>query len=157
MSDGNSRGTKRHRIDGPLPQTAAPPQAAATATDVRLNGRLRELVGSKYAKLESLGKEVLVRYLKERGDIIEVELMKVRVEPFGGAGVEVTLERGGSKVLDLKKALEEVEGTSRFDQQLSLVSKAGSGEKGSATPLSDDVVLSDGSCLALCVAGKMWL
>ena len=100
MSDGNSRGTKRHRIDGPPPQTAAPPQAAATATDVRLNGRLRELVGSKYAKLESLGKEVLVRYLKERGDIIEVELMKVRVESFGGAGVEVTLERGGSKVLD---------------------------------------------------------
>ena len=157
MSDGNSRGTKRHRIDGPPPQTAAPPQAAATATDVRLNGRLRELVGSKYAKLESLGKEVLVRYLKERGDIIEVELMKVHVQPFGGAGVEVTLERGGSKVLDLKKALEEVRGTSRFDQQLFLVSKAGSDEKGSATPLSDDVVLSDGSCLALCVAGKMWL
>ena len=80
MSDGNSRGTKRHRIDGP------PPQTAATATDVRLSGRLRELVGSKYTKLESLGKEVLVRYLKERGDIIEVELMKVHVEPWGGCG-----------------------------------------------------------------------
>ena len=119
MSDGDSRGTKR-------PRTDPPPQTIATATHVRLSGRLRELVGSKYTKLESVGKEVLVRYLKERGDIVEVELMKVHVESFGGAGVDVTLERGGSKVLDLKKALEEVRGTSRFDQQLFLVGEAGS-------------------------------
>ena len=149
MSDSDSRGTKRPRTDAP------PPQTTATATHVRLSGRLRELVGTKYTKLESVGKEVLVRYLKERGDIVEVELVKVQVEPFGGAGVEVTLERGGSKGLDLKKALEEVRGTSRFDQQLFLVGKAGSGEKSSASPLSEDVVLSDGSHLALCVTGEL--
>ena len=122
---------------------------------MRLSGRLRELVGTKYTKLESVGKEVLVRYLKERGDIVEVELVKVHVESFGGAGMEVTLERGGSKVLDLKKALEEVRGTSRFDQQLFLVGKAGFGEKSSASPLSEDVVLTDGSNLALCVTGEL--
>ena len=147
MSDSDSRGTKRPRTDGP-------PQPTATATHVRLSGRLRELVGTKYTKLKSVGKEVLVRYLKERGDIVEVELVKVHVESFGGAGVEVTLEKGSSKVLDLKKALEEVRGTSRFDQQLFLVGKAGSGEKSSAAPLSEDVVLSDGSHLALCVTGE---
>ena len=52
------------------------------------------------------------------------------------AGVEVTLDNGQSKVLDLKKALEEVRGTRRFDQQLFLVGKVGSGEKSSAAPFA---------------------
>ena len=82
--------------------------------------------------------------------------MSVSVESFGGAVVKVTLEKGASKVLDLKIALEEARGTSRFDQQLFLVAKAGSGEKSSTTPLEDDVILADGNSLALCVVGKRY-
>ena len=119
--------------------------------DVKLCPELQQLLGGrKYAKLSELTREVLLKHVQRKGEVVGVKLMQVSVEQFGGTGFGVVLEEGtADKVRDLKRAIEEEQGTPRRHQALFLLD--GSGKATSDVPLGDGVALVDESSLVLCV------
>ena len=145
---GKQRGSKRARTDD---------RGGASEkedVDVKLGDGLRKMMGRIFVKESELSRALLLRFLKDQGEVREVELIKVKCTMMGGHSFELPLE-AKSKVIELKQAIEEGEGISRFDQQMFLVSKEGQkSTKPSEVPMKDGEVL-DASCnLALCVDGE---
>ena len=125
---------------------------------VALPDGLRALMGGrKFCPQEELTREVLLQYLKGKGDIREVEgLLDVTVQTMTGKSFDVVLESGSTARIGLLKSeIEEAEGTPACRQDLFVLREgevAAAEEEGSAVPLADDFVISDSCTIALCVA-----
>ena len=124
---------------------------------VALPDGLRALMGGrKFCPQEELTREVLLQYLKAKGDIREVDrLLDITVQTMTGKSFDVVLESGSSALIGLLKSeIEEVEGTPACRQDLFVlrVGEAAAAEEGSAIPLADGFVISESCTIALCVA-----
>ena len=144
-----SKGSKRQRTEE---------NEEEETQHVALPDGLRVLMGGrKFCPQEELTREVLLQYLKAKGDIREVEgLLDITVQTMTGKSFDVVLESGSSALIGLLKSeIEEVEGTPACRQDL-LVLREGAAavaeEEGSAVPLTDDFVISESCTIALCVA-----
>ena len=123
---------------------------------VALPDGLRALMGGrKFCPQEELTREVLLKYLKAKGDIREVDgLLDITVQTMTGKSFDVVLESGSTAQIGLLKSeTEEAEGTPACRQDL-FVLRVGeaAAEEGSAVPLADDFVISESCTIALCVA-----
>ena len=111
--------------------------------------------GRKFCPHGEPMREVLLQYLKAKGDIREVDgLLDVTVQTMTGKSFDVVLESGSTAQIGLLKSeIEEAEGTPACRQDL-FVLRVGeaAAEEGSAIPLADDFLISDSCTIALCVA-----
>ena len=123
---------------------------------VALPDGLRALMGGrKFCPQEELTREVLLQYLKEKGDIREVDgLLDITVQTMTGKSFDVVLESGSSAQIGLLKSeIEEAEGTPACCQDLFVLRDgAAANEEGSVVPLADGFVISESCTIALCVA-----
>ena len=125
---------------------------------VALPDGLRALMGGrKFCPQEELTREVLLQYLKVKGDIREVDgLLDITVQTMTGKSFGVVLESGSSAQIGLLKSeIEEAEGTPACRQDLFVLregEEAAAAEEGGVIPLSDDVLISESCTIALCVA-----
>ena len=145
MADG-SRNKKRQRVE----------EEKQAEVDVKLSEELRELMGGrKYIKEEELTRAVLLEWAKRQGAVKQVNLISITVQSMGGTETEVTLEDTDNTVMSLKRNIQDSQGISTFSQHLFLVSKSGVSTEVSVEakqePMGDDQLLSDDSCVALCV------
>ena len=113
--------------------------------------------GRKFCPQEELTREVLLQYLKTKGDIREVDrLLDITVQTMTGKSFDVVLEAGSSAQIGLLKSeIEEAEGTPGCRQDLLVLREGEEGaekEEGSAVPLADDFLISDSCTIALSVA-----
>ena len=77
-------------------------------TDVRLSEGLRALFGSrKYVKESEITRAHLMRYLCGKGEITEVRLVHVSIQPFGGSCFPIVLDEQQNSVSHLKRAIQE--------------------------------------------------
>ena len=97
--------------------------------------------GRKFCPQEELTREVLLQYLKAKGDIREVNLVEVTVQTMSGRSFGVVLE-ADTEVLALKSEIEEAEGTAAHRQDL-LMLREGRGREGDEVPLADDFEISE--------------
>ena len=118
---------------------------------LRLCPDLASLVGRKYVKQSELSREAMMNYLQSAGAVRSVELVRVRVEQFGGDEFDVVTDDKANKVTDLKKAIQEEQGTKSWHQALFLLKRGGEAVKASEDPLDDSFVVNDGDRMALCV------
>ena len=118
---------------------------------LRLCSDLASLVGRKYVKQSELSREAMVSYLQSTGAVKSVELVRVRVEQFGGDEFDVMVDDTANKVLDLKKAIQEEQGTKSWHQALFLLRRGGEAVKASEGPLDDLFAVENGDRMALCV------
>ena len=87
--------------------------------DVRLSGEMQALMrGRKYVKESELTRQVLLEYAKQKGAVELVELVRVKVEQFGGSSFVAVLDDTESKVRELKRAIEDKQGVLRRFQAL---------------------------------------
>ena len=108
--------------------------------------------GRKFCAQEELTREVLLQYLKGKGESREVAgLVDVTVQTMTGRSFDVVLESGASATVgQLKAEIEEVEGTLVHRQDLFVLCVEA--EKGSEVPLLDSFVIEEACTVALCVA-----
>ena len=111
--------------------------------------------GRKYCAQDELTREVLLQYLKGKGEIREVAgLVGVTVQTMTGRSFGVVLESGASATVgQLKAEIEEVEGTLVHRQDLFVLCTEA--EKSSEVPLLDNVVIEEACMVALCVAVEL--
>ena len=151
------RGKKRTRLDEEAGGKGAEEEGGSREEDgedkdVKLCQGLSALVGNrKYVKESALSRDVLLAYVKERGDVVRVKLVRVSVQEMGGRSFGVTLDEKENKVKDLKCAVEEQEGFAVWSQQLFRFGGGDCGGDGSAAPLLGSVAVSDEERFALCV------
>ena len=120
---------------------------------VALPDGLRALMGGrKFCPQEELTREVLLQFLKSKGDIREVNLVEVTVQTMSGHSFGVVLE-ADSEVALLKSEIEEAEGTAAHRQDL-LMLREGGGREGDEVPLADDFEISEPCSVALCVSAE---
>ena len=142
-----SKGSKRQRTEEN--------EEGEETMHVALPDGLRALMGGrKFCPQEELTREVLLQYLKSKGDIREVDgLLDITVQTMTGKSFDVVLESGSSAQIGLLKSeIEEVEGTPACRQDLLVLRQGEAAEEGSAVPLADDFVISESCTIALCVA-----
>ena len=118
---------------------------------LRLCPGLASLVGQKYVTQSELSREAMVSYLQSTGAVKSVALVRVRVEQFGGNEFDVVTDDKANKISDLKKAIQEEQGTKSWHQALFLLRRGGEAVKASEDPLSGSVDVHDGDRMALCV------
>ena len=71
--------------------------------DVRLSEGLRALFGNrKYVKESEITRDHLMRYLCGKGEITEVRLVHVSIQPFGGSCFSIVLERSEEHTSELQ-------------------------------------------------------
>ena len=117
--------------------------------DVRLSEGLRALFGKrKYVKKREISRDHLMRYLCGKGEITEVDLVHVSIQPFGGSCFPIVLEEQQNSVSHLKRAIQEQQGTPIFSQQLFLLGKSADDARGE--PLGEEENVTSCS-MALCV------
>ena len=109
------------------------------------------VLGLKYVKQSELSREAMMNYLQSAGAVRSVELVRVRVEQFGGDEFDVVTDDKANKVTDLKKAIQEEQGTKSWHQALFLLKRGGEAVKASEDPLDDLFAVEDGDRMALCV------
>ena len=118
-------------------------------TDVRLSQGLRALFGSrKYVKESEITRAHLMRYLCGKGEITEVRLIHVSIQPFGGSFFSIVLDEQQNSVSHLKRAIQEQQGTPIFSQQLFLLGKSADDARGE--PLGEEEIVTSCS-IAMCV------
>ena len=110
-------------------------------------------MGRKYVKQSELSREAMVSYLQSTGAVKSVALVRVRVEQFGGDEFDVVVDDKANKVSDLKKAIQEEQGTKSWHQALFLLRRGGEAVKASEDPLDDLFAVENGDRMALCVTG----
>ena len=143
----STRSSKRKRTEG----GSSGGDGEDVDDTLRLCPDLASLVGRKYVKQSELSREAMVNYLQSTGAVKSVDLVRVRVEQFGGNEFDVVTDDKANKVLDLKKAIQEEQGTKSWHQALFLLRRGGEAVKASEEPLADSVAVHDGDRMALCV------
>ena len=106
-------------------------------------------MGRKFCPQEQLTRGVLLQYLKQKGDIREVNLVEVTVQTMSGRSFGVVLE-ADTEVILLKSEIEEAEGTAAHRQDL-LMLREGGARQGDEVPLADGFEISEACTIALCV------
>ena len=154
MSDSKGTNNKRQRVDE-AENEGAETEAADTVPRqlVKLPEGMRAAMGGrKYCAQDELTREVLLQYLKGKGEIRELAgLVEVTVQTMTGRSFDVVLESGArATVGQLKAEIEEVEGTLVHRQDLFVL--CAEAEKGSEVPLADSFVIAEACTVALCVA-----
>ena len=147
----SSRSSKRKRAD----RGSSGGGSEGKDDTLRLCPDLASLVGRKYVKQAELSREAMMEYLQSTDAVESVELVRVRVEQFGGDELDVVVDNQANKVSDLKRVIEEERGTKSGYQTLFLLRRGGEAVKPSEEPLDDSVVMHDGDRMALCVTGDM--
>ena len=150
-----SKGTnnKRQRVDEENEGAETEEADTAPRQLVKLPEGMRSAMGGrKYCAQDELTREVLLQYLKGKGEIREVAgLVDVTVQTMTGRSFDVVLESGASATVgQLKAEIEEVEGTPVHRQDLFVL--CAEAEKGSEVPLLDSFVIAEACTVALCVA-----
>ena len=123
---------------------------------VALPDGLRALMGGReFCPQEELTREVLLQYLKAKGDIREVDgLLDITVQTMTGKSFDVVLESGSTARIGLLKSeIEEAEGTAAHRQDL-LMLREGGAKEGDEVPLADDFEISEPCSVALCVSAE---
>ena len=155
MSDSTGTNNKRQRVDEVKEGAETEEADTAPRQLVKLPEGMRAAMGGrKFCAQEELTREVLLQYLKGKGEIKEVAgLVDVTVQTMTGRSFDVVLESGASATVgQLKAEIEEVEGTLVHRQDLFVL--CAEAEKGSEVPLSDSAVFAEDCTVALCVAVK---
>ena len=115
--------------------------------------------GRKFRPQEELTREVLLQYLKGKGDIREVEgLLDITVQTMTGKSFDVVLESGSTAQIGLLKSeIEEAEGTPACRQDLFVLreGKAAAAEEGSAIQCKTQPQHGEGIHLPGCAAEDM--
>ena len=153
MSDSKGTNNKRRRVDEENEGAEMEEADTAPRQLVKLPEGMRAAMGGrKYCAQEELTREVLLQYLKGKGEIREVAgLVDVTVQTMTGRSFDVVLESGASATVgQLKAEIEEVEGTLVHRQDLFVL--CAEAEKGSEVPLLDSAVIVEACTVALCVA-----
>ena len=119
MSDSGSRGmnNKRQRVDDENEGAEMEEAGTAPSQFVKLPEGMRAAMGGrKFCAQEELTREVLLQYLKGKGEIREVAgLVDVTVQTMTGRSFDLVLESGaGATVSQLKAEIEEAEGKARL-------------------------------------------
>ena len=123
-------------------------------TDVRLSEDLRALFGNrKYVKESEISRAHLMRYLCGKGEITEVSLVHVSIQPFGGSSFSLVLDEQQNSVSHLKRAIQEEQGTPIFSQQLFLLGKSADDARGE--PLGEEENITSCS-IAMCGCAYKW-
>ena len=116
---------------------------------MRLSEGLRALFGGrKYVKESEISRAHLMRYLCGKGEITEVRLVHVSIQPFGGDSFPIVLDEQQNSVSHLKRAIQEQQGTPIFSQQLFLLGKSADDARGE--PLGEEENITSCS-IAMCV------
>ena len=89
-----------------------------------------------------------MRYLCGKGEITEVRLVHVSIQPFGGSCFPIVLDEQQNSVSHLKRAIQEQQGTPMFSQQLFLLGKSADDARGE--PLGEEENVTSCS-IAMCV------
>ena len=118
------------------------------------NARLRELLGKQYINVEDIPHKVLLEYLLESGGGEQVLTFDVIVQPIRGGTFVMTMDCSVHKtVADLKKAIEQQEGTTRELQKIYLLNynDVSEGQLHAATrmPMEDTDLLPHDGCKVL--------
>ena len=153
MSDSRGTNNKRQRVDEENEGAETEEAGTAPRQLVKLPEGMRAAMGGrKFCEQEELTREVLLQYLKGKGEIREVAgLVEVTVQTMTGRSFDVVLECGASATVgQLKAEIEEVEGTLVHRQDLFVL--CAEAEKGSEIPLLDSFVIVEACTVALCVA-----
>ena len=155
QSDSKGMNNKRQRVDE---EEGAEAEETGTAPRqlVKLPEGMRAAMGGrKFCEQEELTREVLLQYLKGKGEIREVAgLVDVTVQTMTGRSFDVVLESGASATVgQLKAEIEEVEGTLVHRQDLFVL--CAEAEKGSEVPLLDSFFIVETCTVALCVAVEL--
>ena len=153
MSESKGMNNKRQRVDEETEGAETEQAGIAPRQLVKLPEEMRAAMGGrKYCDQEELTGEVLLQYLKGKGEIREVAgLVDVTVQTMTGRSFDLVLESGASATVgQLKAEIEAVEGTLVYRQDLFVL--CAEAEKGSEVPLSDTFVLAEDCTVALCVA-----
>ena len=140
------RSNKRARTEEEEEEESSSPDENA---DVRLSEGLRALFGSrKYVKESEISRAHLMRYLCGKGEITEVRLVHVSIQPFGGSCFPIVLDELQNSVSHLKRAIQEEQGIPIFSQQLFLLGKSADDARGEPLGEEENVI----SCsIAMCV------
>ena len=157
---GKGTNNKRQRVDeqdegAETEESAAEEADTAPRQLVKLPEGMRAAMGGrKFCAQDELTREVLLQYLKGKGEIREVAgLVEVTVQTMTGRSFDVVLESGASATVgQLKAEIEEVEGTRVHRQDLFVL--CAEAEKGSEVPLVDSFVIAEACTVASCVAIK---
>ena len=156
MSDSQGTNNKRQRVDEENEGAETEEADTAPRQLVKLPEEMRAAMGGrKYCKEEELTREVMLQYLKAKGEIKEVEgLVDVTVQTMTGHSFGIVLEAGaGAQVHVLKDEIAEAEGIPVQRQDLLMLSiEGGKGGQGSGEPLAEDFVIEADCTVALCVA-----
>jgi len=149
---------KRRRLEEEAEdEEDGPPTSPKTVLKLP-EGMRSALGGRKYCSEDELTREVMLQYLKSKGDIKEVRLVEVTVQTMTGHSFGVALEAGaGAQVHVLKSEIKEAQGFPVERQDLFVLSadtksKGKAGGQGSAEPLAEDFVIEVDCTVALCVA-----
>ena len=122
--------------------------------DMRLSEGLRALFGSrKYVKESEITRAHLMRYLCGKGEITEVNLIHVSIQPFGGSCFSIVLDEQQNSVSHLKRAIQEQQGTPIFSQQLFLLGKSADDARGE--PLGEENITSCSIAMCVLTNGKL--
>ena len=142
----SKRSNKRARTEEEEAEESSSPEEDK---DLRLSEGLRALFGSrKYVKESEITRAHLMRYLCGKGEITEVRLVHVGIQPFGGSFFSIVLEEQQNSVSHLKTAIQEQQGTPMFSQQLFLLGKSADDARGE--PLGEEETVTSCS-MAMCV------
>ena len=149
----SKRSTKRARTEEEEEEGSSPEEDK----DVRLSEGLRALFGSrKYVKESEITRAHLMRYLCGKGEITEVRLVHVSIEPFGGnESFGVVLDEQQNSMSHLKRAIQEQQGTPMFSQQLFLLGKSADDARGE--PLGEENVTSCSIAMCVLTNGKLFV
>lgn len=143
----SQKGTQRARTEEEEAQDES--SSPDEDTDVRLSEGLRALFGSrKYVKEREISRDHLMRYLCGKGEITEVRLVHVSIQPFGGDSFPIVLDEQQNSVSHLKRAIQEEQGTPMYCQQLFLLGKSADDARGE--PLGEEENVTSCS-IAMCV------
>ena len=141
----SKRNNKRARTEEEEKESSSPDEDK----DVRLSEGLRALFGNrKYVKEREISRDHLMRYLCGKGEITEVRLVHVSIQPFGGSCFPIVLDEQQNSVSHLKRAIQEEQGTPIFSQQLFLLGKSADDARGE--PLGEEEIVTNCS-IAMCV------
>jgi len=95
--------------------------------DVRLSDELGLLMGGrKYCKHSELTREVLIDFMKSKGDVSDVSVIEISIQTLSGCHFSVAIDSEHNQVTFLKRQIEKAEDT--LEQQLFKLSNSQNGE-----------------------------
>lgn len=125
--------------------------------DVRLSDELGVLMGGrKYCQHSELTREVLIDFMKSKGDVSNVNVIEISIQTLSGCHFSVAIDSEHNQVTFLKRQIEKAEGTPACRQQLFKLSNSQNGE---GQELASTNVISEKTEILMCrvpVSAATW-